>query len=385
MVDSMSTPSTVSLSPADLARYSRHLALREIGVQGQEKLKAAKVLLVGAGGLGSPAALYLAASGVGTIGVIDNDRVDVSNLQRQVLYDTQSVGRPKADAAKERLLALNPEIELVSHAVELRAANVREIFARYDVILDGTDRFNTRYLTNDACVILRKPLVSAAIHRFEGQAMTYAPGQAPCYRCLFPEPPADGLVPNCAEAGVLGVLPGVMGTIQATEAIKLIVGVGEPLLGRLLTYDALAMRFGEFRFTRRTDCAVCGDHPTIHEPADLAELCSADVMAQVRNLSPLELRELLGKVAIVDVRSPSEFGASHLPGAVHIPVSEIQRRIDEVPRDRLTVFICRSGARSLTASAIATRAGLANIAHLEGGLLGWAKEIDESFVVAPVG
>ncbi|GFE84766.1 molybdenum cofactor biosynthesis protein MoeB [Steroidobacter agaridevorans] len=381
----MSTPSTVSLSPADLARYSRHLALREIGVQGQEKLKAAKVLLVGAGGLGSPAALYLAASGVGTIGVIDNDRVDVSNLQRQVLYDTQSVGRPKADAAKERLLALNPEIELVSHAVELRAANVREIFARYDVILDGTDRFNTRYLTNDACVILRKPLVSAAIHRFEGQAMTYAPGQAPCYRCLFPEPPADGLVPNCAEAGVLGVLPGVMGTIQATEAIKLIVGVGEPLLGRLLTYDALAMRFGEFRFTRRTDCAVCGDHPTIHEPADLAELCSADVMAQVRNLSPLELRELLGKVAIVDVRSPSEFGASHLPGAVHIPVSEIQRRIDEVPRDRLTVFICRSGARSLTASAIATRAGLANIAHLEGGLLGWAKEIDESFVVAPVG
>ena len=385
MVDSMSTSSTVSLSPADLARYSRHLALREIGVQGQEKLKAAKVLLVGAGGLGSPAALYLAASGVGTIGVIDNDRVDVSNLQRQVLYDTQSVGRPKADAAKERLLALNPEIELVSHAVELRAANVREIFARYDVILDGTDRFNTRYLTNDACVILRKPLVSAAIHRFEGQAMTYAPGQAPCYRCLFPEPPADGLVPNCAEAGVLGVLPGVMGTIQATEAIKLIVGVGEPLLGRLLTYDALAMRFGEFRFTRRADCAVCGDHPTIHQPADLAEICSADVMAQVRNLSPLELRELLGKVAIVDVRSPSEFGAAHLAGAVHIPVSEIQRRLDEVPRDRLTVFICRSGARSLTASAIASRAGLANIAHLEGGLLGWAKEIDESFVVAPVG
>jgi adenylyltransferase/sulfurtransferase len=385
MVDSMSTSSTASLSPADLARYSRHLALREIGVQGQEKLKAAKVLLVGAGGLGSPAALYLAASGVGTIGVIDNDRVDVSNLQRQVLYDTQSVGRPKADVAKERLLALNPEIELVSHPVELRAANVREIFAKYDVILDGTDRFNTRYLSNDACVILRKPLVSAAIHRFEGQAMTYVPGQAPCYRCLFPEPPADGLVPNCAEAGVLGVLPGVMGTIQATEAIKVIVGVGEPLLGRLLTYDALAMRFGEFRFTRRPDCAVCGDRPTIHQPADLAEICSADAMAQVRHLSPLELRELLGKVAIVDVRSPSEFGASHLAGAVNIPVNDIQRRLDEVPQDQLTVFICRSGARSLTASAIATRAGLANIAHLEGGLLGWAKAVDESFVVAPVG
>lgn len=381
----MSTLSSVSLSPADLARYSRHLALREIGVHGQEKLKAAKVLLVGAGGLGSPAALYLAASGVGTIGVIDNDRVDVSNLQRQVLYDTQSVGRPKADAAKERLLALNPEIELVSHAVELRAANVREIFARYDVVLDGTDRFNTRYLTNDACVILRKPLVSAAIHRFEGQAMTYVPGEAPCYRCLFPEPPADGLVPNCAEAGVLGVLPGVMGTIQATEAIKLIVGIGEPLLGRLLTYDALAMRFGEFRFTRRADCAVCGDHPTIHQPADLAEICSAEVMAQVRRLSPLELQALLDKVAIVDVRSPSEFSASHLPGAVNIPVSDIERRLDQVSRDQLTVFICRSGARSLTASAIATRAGLANIAHLEEGLLGWAQEIDASFVVAPVG
>jgi adenylyltransferase/sulfurtransferase len=375
----MSTP---SLSPADLARYSRHLALREIGVQGQEKLKAAKVLLVGAGGLGSPAALYLAASGVGTIGVIDNDRVDVSNLQRQVLYDTLSVGRPKAEVAKERLLALNPEIELVSHAVELRAANVREIFGGYDVVLDGTDRFNTRYLSNDACVIMRKPLVSAAIHRFEGQAMTYVPGHAPCYRCLFPEPPADGLVPNCAEAGVLGVLPGVMGTIQATEAIKVIVGVGEPLLGRLLTYDALAMRFGEFRFTRRTDCAVCGDHPTIHQPADLTEVCSAD---QVRRLSPLELRELLGKVAIVDVRSPNEFRVSHLPGAVSIPVGEVERRLAEIPRDQLVVFICRSGGRSLTASAVATRAGLTNVADLEGGLLAWAKELDESFVVAPVG
>jgi len=380
----MST-SPVSLSPADLARYSRHLALREIGVHGQEKLKAAKVLLVGAGGLGSPAALYLAASGVGTLGLIDNDRVDVSNLQRQVLYDTQSVGRPKAEVAKERLLGLNPEIELVSHTVELRAANVREIFAGYDVILDGTDRFNTRYLSNDGCVILRKPLVSAAIHRFEGQAMTYVPGQAPCYRCLFPEPPADGLVPNCAEAGVLGVLPGVMGTIQATEAIKVIVGVGEPLLGRLLTYDALSMRFGEFRFTRRADCAVCGDHPTIHQPADLAEVCSADVMARVRHLSPRELRELLDKAAIVDVRSPSEFGAAHLPGAVNIPVNDVQRRLDEVPRDRLTVFICRSGARSLTASAIALRAGLPNVAHLQGGLLRWAKDLDESFVVAPVG
>jgi adenylyltransferase/sulfurtransferase len=381
----MSTTSSVSLSPADLARYSRHLSLREIGVQGQEKLKAAKVLLVGAGGLGSPAALYLAASGVGTIGVIDNDRVDVSNLQRQVLYDTQSVGRPKADAAKERLQALNPEIELVSHSVELRAANVREIFCRYDVVLDGTDRFTTRYLSNDACVLLRKPLVSAAIHRFEGQAMTYVPGRGPCYRCLFPEPPADGLVPNCAEAGVLGVLPGVMGTLQATEAIKLIVDIGEPLVGRFLTYDALAMRFGEFRFSRRSDCAVCGDHPTIHQPADLIELCSADVMAEVRRLAPAELRALIGQVAIIDVRAPAEFAVSHLPGAINIPVGEMQQRVREIPSDRVAVFICRSGARSMTASAIATRAGLKNVAHLEGGLLNWARDLDASFVVAPVG
>jgi len=385
MFDPMSTSVPSSLTPADLARYSRHLSLREVGVQGQEKLKAAKVLLVGAGGLGSPAALYLAASGVGTIGVIDNDKVDVSNLQRQVLYDTQSVGRPKAEAAKQRLLALNPEIELISHAVELRAANVREIFSRYDIVLDGTDRFTTRYLTNDACVILGKPLVSAAIHRFEGQAMTYVPGRGPCYRCLFPEPPADGVVPNCAEAGVLGVLPGVMGTIQATEAIKLIIGVGEPLLGRLLTYDALSMRFEEFRFGRRLDCAVCGDHPSIHQPADLVELCSTEVMNHVRRLTPSQFWPMLPEVAIIDVREPKEFAVSHLPGAVNIPVGQMQQRVAEIPTGRPAVFICRSGARSLTASAIATRAGLTNAAHLEGGLLAWAKDVDPSFVVAPVG
>lgn len=215
--------------------------------------------------------------------------------------------------------------------------------------------------------------------------MTYVPDHGPCYRCLFPEPPADGLVPNCAEAGVLGVLPGVMGTIQATEAIKLIVGVGEPLVGRFLTYDALGMRFGEFRFSRRSDCAVCGDHPTIHEPADLIELCSADVMGQVRRLVPAELRALIGQVAIIDVRAPAEFAVSHLPGAVNIPVGEMQPRVSEIASDKMAVFICRSGARSLTASAIATRAGLKNVAHLEGGLLSWAKDLDAAFVVAPIG
>ncbi len=375
------------LTPADRERYSRHLVLREIGVAGQEKLKAARVLVLGAGGLGSPAALYLAASGVGTLGVIDFDSVDVSNLQRQVIYDTASVGTPKAAAAKSRLLALNPHIELIAHQVELRADNVLQLFERYDIVLDGTDRFGTRYLTNDACVILRKPLVSAAIHRFEGQAMTYVPDRGPCYRCLFPAPPGDGLVPNCAEAGVLGVLPGVMGTIQATEAIKLIVGAGEPLIGRLLTYDALAMRFNEFSFKRRADCAVCGDRPTITAPQDAPQLCTAEALASVRTLTPAELSELLeepgGTTAIVDVREPREFAASHLEGATNIPVGELQARIGSLSKG-MVVFVCRSGARSLTAAALASRAGVEDIAHLEGGLLAWAREVDTAFEVAPV-
>ncbi len=375
------------LTPADRERYSRHLVLREIGVAGQEKLKAARVLVIGAGGLGSPAALYLAASGVGTIGVIDHDNVDLSNLQRQVIYDTASVGAPKAAAAKSRLSSLNPDIELVAHHVELRADNVLPLFQQYDIVLDGTDRFGTRYLTNDACVILRKPLVSAAIHRFEGQAMTYVPDRGPCYRCLFPSPPADGLVPNCAEAGVLGVLPGVMGTIQATEAIKLIVGAGEPLIGRLLTYDALAMRFDEFRFKRRADCAVCGDHPTITAPQDAPQLCTAEALANIRTLTAAELsgilKERAGRAALVDVRGPREFSASHLPGAVNVPVGELQSRMGSLPKGMI-VFVCRSGARSLNAAALATRAGVEDIAHLEGGLLAWARDVDPTFEVAPV-
>ena len=375
------------LTPADRERYSRHLVLREIGVAGQEKLKAARVLVIGAGGLGSPSALYLAASGVGTIGVIDCDSVDMSNLQRQVIYDTASVGAPKATAARERLLALNPQIELIAHQVELRADNVLQLFKDYDVVLDGTDRFGTRYLANDACVILRKPLVSAAIHRFEGQAMTYVPDRGPCYRCLFPAPPGEGLVPNCAEAGVLGVLPGVMGTIQATEAIKLIVGAGEPLIGRLLTYDALGMRFDEFSFKRRADCAVCGDLPTITAPQDAPQICTAEALANVRTLAADELRTLLKErgaaVAIVDVREPREFSAAHLPGATNIPVGELHSRMGSLPRG-LVVFVCRSGARSLTAAALASRAGVEDIAHLEGGLLAWAREIDTGFEVAPV-
>ena len=250
------------LTPDDLARYPRHLVLSEVGVAGQERLKAARVLVIGTGGLGSPSALYLAASGVGTLGLVDCDTVDITNLQRQVLFATGDVGRPKTTAAAERLQALNPSLQLVVHAVELNATNVLDILGGYDVVLDGTDRVGTRYLVNDACVLLHKPLVSAAIHRFEGQAMTYVPGKGPCYRCLFPEPSTE--IPNCATTGVLGVLPGVLGTLQATEAIKLVLGIGEALVGRLLTYDALELQFREFTFRRRADCAVCGDQPDDH-------------------------------------------------------------------------------------------------------------------------
>ena len=379
----------MSLSPTELARYQRHLSLAEIGAAGQEKLKRARVLVIGAGGLGSPSSLYLAASGVGTLGIVDCDRVEVSNLQRQVLFDTPGLDRSKAEAARERLQALNPEISVIAHTLELRAHNVRAVLQDYDVVLDGTDRMATRFLVNDACVMLGKPLVSAAIHRFEGQAMTYVPGRGPCYRCLFPEPPAAGTVPSCAEAGVLGVLPGVLGSIQATEAIKLIVGAGEPLVGRLLTYDALEMRFQEFTFTRRVDCAVCGDRPTITELKDPPGLCSAETLSRLRRLAPHELDALMasadaGGIAIIDVREPGEFAVSHLPTAQNIPVGELARRIAELPPIVTPVFICRTGTRSLMACDIAVNAGFAAPAHLEGGLLAWASQINPSLAVAPV-
>ncbi len=377
----------MTLSPAELARYHRHLVLDEIGVAGQERLKRARVLVIGAGGLGSPAALYLAAAGVGTLGIVDCDRVEVSNLQRQVLFDTSRISRLKADAARERLENLNPQITVIAHAVELRAANVREVLGGYDLILDGTDRLSTRYLINDGCVILGKPLVAAAIHRFEGQAMTFVPGCGPCYRCLFPEAP-DEVVPNCAQAGVLGALPGVLGAIQATEAIKLILGIGEPLVGRILTYDALEMRFHEFPFERRRDCAVCGDQPTITEPRDTQESCSAAAPDSVRRLTAMELRTLLGHgtsagaLVLLDVREPREFHAGHLGGAINIPVTELGRRLKEIPPHANPVFICRSGSRSLAACAMALRAGFAAPGHLEGGLLAWAAEVDPTLVVA---
>jgi adenylyltransferase/sulfurtransferase len=380
----------VALSAEERARYARHLALPEIASAGQERLKAARVLVIGTGGLGSPSALYLAAAGVGTLGLVDCDRVDLSNLQRQVLFDNAALQRPKAVAARERLLSLNPGIRVVAHELTLRAANVREVIDAYDIVLDGTDRLPTRYLVNDACVLLGKPLVTAAIHRFEGQAMTYVPGRGPCYRCLFPETPA-AVVPSCAEAGVLGVLPGVMGAIQATEAIKLIVGRGEPLVGRLLTYDALELRFQEFRFARRADCAVCGERPTITELRDSPEACMTDALQSLRRLAPSELEMMLADtegpnpLMLVDVREPREFAAGHLPGAINMPMSELDRRLPELPAGSTAVFMCRSGGRSLRACGQALRGGTVTPLQLEGGLLAWAAEVDPALIVAPAG
>jgi sulfur-carrier protein adenylyltransferase/sulfurtransferase len=369
----------VTLSISERERYQRHLALSEIGVAGQEKLKAARVLVVGAGGLGSPAALYLAAAGCGTLGLLDCDSVELSNLQRQVLFETAVLARSKADAGRERLSALNPDIRVIAHSVELKAANVRELFGQYDLILDGTDRLATRYLINDACVLMRLPLVSAAIHRFEGHVMSYVPGHGPCYRCLFPHA-ADGMVANCAEAGVLGVLPGVMGTLQATEAIKLVTGAGTPLLGRLLTYDALEMSFAQYRVGRRTDCAVCGDRPTITELREP----SADGAA-VRLLSARDLRELLAATAspppLIDVREVREFAVGHLSGSVNVPLGQLPAYLAQIPAAAAPVFICRSGGRSLAACQLALAAQIAAPANLQGGLLAWAAEIDPSLRV----
>ena len=377
----------MTLGPAERERYSRHLLLPEIGAAGQEKLKAARVLVIGAGGLGSPASLYLAAAGIGTLGVVDHDRVDLSNLQRQLLFDTAAVGASKARSAQARLQALNPEIDVVAHELELDAGNALELLRGYDYVLDGSDRLGTRYLVNDACVLLGRPLVSAAIHRFEGQAMTYVPGAGPCYRCLFPEVP-EGVVPNCAEAGVLGVLPGMLGALQATEAIKLVLGIGEPLVGRLMTYDALAMQWREFRFTRRTDCAVCGDRPSITSLAGHAGAGGR----KFERVGPQQLLALRSSAAqggrqltIVDVREPREFAAGNLEGSENIPLAELPRRWSGIPLEFPVVFVCRSGGRSRQACELAIAAGIGSPIQLEGGLLAWAAQVDPALQVAPVG
>lgn len=382
---------TVELTRDELVRYSRHLTLSEFGIGGQQRLKDARVLCVGAGGLGSPAALYMAAAGVGTIGLVDFDVVDVTNLQRQVLYTTADVGRPKLDAAGERLRAMNPHVKIEPHQTSLDASNALELIAAYDVILDGSDNFTARYLVNDACVIAGRPNAYGSIFRFEGQASVFAARNGPCYRCLHPEPPPPGLVPSCAEAGVLGVLPGIIGTIQATEAIKLIAGIGEPLIGRFVIYDALRMRFRELKLPKDPECAVCGEHPTIRELTGYEGYCavrthggSRESRAESRSAMEITVRELKERIdrgdapRLIDVREPHEHVICSIPGAELIPAAQFVQRLGELDPEAEIVIHCKSGGRSGRAVEILKARGFTNARNLTGGVLAWINEVDPS-------
>jgi sulfur-carrier protein adenylyltransferase/sulfurtransferase len=368
------------LSPAERQRYSRHLLLPEVGEQGQRRLKAARVLCVGAGGLGSPAALYLAAAGVGTIGIVDFDAVDVSNLQRQIIHGTHDVGRSKITSARDRIEALNPEVHVETFAAHFSVANARTLVDAFDVIVDGTDNFPARYLVNDACVMYRKPNAWGSIFRFEGQASVFAAPGGPCYRCLHPEPPPAGLVPGCAEAGVLGVLPGVIGTIQATEALKLILGIGEPLVGRFLVYDALTMRFRDLKLPKDPDCPVCGVHPTITELRESGTVCEIGTGdSPVFSVRDLKARMDEGRaLVILDVREPSEAAICRIPGSRLIPLGELPRRLDELDPAAEIVVYCKSGTRSARAVVLLREKGFSRAANLTGGILNWISEIDGS-------
>jgi sulfur-carrier protein adenylyltransferase/sulfurtransferase len=373
------------LSPEERIRYARHLALPGVGEGGQERLKAARVLVVGAGGLGSPVALYLAAAGVGTLGLVDFDAVDVTNLQRQILYGTSDVGRPKLEAAAARLRDLNPGVRIVPHEARLTSENALDVLAGYDVVADGTDNFPTRYLVNDACVLLGKPNVHASVSRFDGQASVFWAAKGPCYRCLFEEPPPADLVPSCAEGGVLGVLPGLLGTVQATEVLKLLLGVGDPLVGRLLLVDALRMEMRTIRTEKNPACAVCGPHPTVTRLADYESFCAGRPAAALAETSPLEMspQDLAGRLAkggdgdapfLLDVREPFELPARALAGAVNIPLAMLPARLGDVPRARDVVVYCESGMRSARGLAILRAAGHAGARHLAGGIARWARE-----------
>lgn len=375
----------VELTQDELVRFSRHLTLSEFGVEGQQRLKAGRVLCVGAGGLGSPAALYLAAAGVGTIGLVEFDAVDITNLQRQVLYTTDDIGKPKIERASERLRALNPHLNVEAHAVRLSASNALELISSYDVVLDGTDNFTARYLVNDACVIAGRPNAYGSIFRFEGQASVFAAKNGPCYRCLHPEPPPPGLVPNCAEAGVLGVLPGIIGTIQATEAIKLIAGIGEPLIGRFLIYDALRMRFRELTLPKDPDCAVCGTHPTISTLREYDGYCetggSSNRPGSDMDITVKELKERMDRgdaPRLIDVREPHEHDICSIPGAELIPTAQFVQRLDEFDKDAEIVVHCKSGGRSGRAVEMMKARGFTNARNLTGGVLAWIDQIDPS-------
>ncbi len=379
--------STATLSKEEIMRYSRHLIMPEVGMDGQLKLKQAKVLCIGTGGLGAPLGLYLAAAGVGRIGLVDFDSVDLTNLQRQILFGTDDIGRPKIEAATDRLRNLNPDIQIDRFETRLTSQNALDILKNYDIVVDGTDNFPTRYLVNDACVILGKPNVYGSIFRFEGQITIFGAPGGPCYRCLYPEPPPPGLVPSCAEGGVLGVLPGIVGAIQAAETLKLIIGKGEPLIGRLLLFDALAMRFRELKLRKNPECPACGEHPTITKLIDYAEFCGVRgeetvnaTQTTVPEIAPRELKSRLDRgddLFILDVREPHEYQICNLGGQL-IPLGELSRRVNELDSSREIVAHCRSGKRSAEAVEFLRSAGFRKVLNLKGGILAWSDEVDPS-------
>jgi molybdopterin/thiamine biosynthesis adenylyltransferase/rhodanese-related sulfurtransferase/molybdopterin converting factor small subunit len=383
---------TPALDAEEVKRYSRHLILPEIGLDGQRKLKAASVLCIGAGGLGTPVAMYLAAAGLGRIGIVDFDVVDYSNLQRQIIHGTPDVGRSKLQSAKDTINALNPHVQVDTYETALSSQNALDLFRPYDVIIDGTDNFPTRYLVNDACVLTGKPNAYGSIFRFEGQASVFATKDGPCYRCLYPEPPPAGLVPSCAEGGVLGVLPGIIGLIQATEAMKLVLGIGEPLIGRFLIYDALKMRFRELKLRKDPDCPVCGIHPTVTQLIDYEQFCgvrpepqtTAAAGGTVTNeweITPVELKRRIDageKLQIVDVREPNEFQINRIPGTTLIPLGELPQRYRELDLDREIILHCKMGGRSAKAQDFLRTVGVTNTKNLRGGVLAWIDQVDPS-------
>jgi sulfur-carrier protein adenylyltransferase/sulfurtransferase len=372
----------IRLSAEELQRYSRHLLMPEVSSKGQRRLKAARILSIGAGGLGSPAALYLAAVGVGTIGIVDFDDVDLSNLQRQILHGTKDIGRSKLKSARDRLRDINPEIEIELHEWRFSSENASQLVEQYDLVVDGSDNFPTRYLSNDVCVFARKPNVYGSVFRFEGQTTVFAPHLGgPCYRCLFPEPPPPDSVPNCAQAGVLGVLPGIIGMLQAIETIKLIVGIGEPLVGRLLHFDALKVKFRELNLRRDPQCPVCGENPTIFSPIDYEQFCGARNEEAIPTMSAHELKRKMDArepFELIDVREAFEYEIARIDGAKLIPLGEIAERADELQREQPIVVHCHSGRRSAEAVRQLQQRGFANVYNLEGGIDAWSDQIDPS-------
>jgi adenylyltransferase/sulfurtransferase len=378
---------TVQLSKDEILRYSRHLIMPEVGMEGQLKLKQARVLCIGAGGLGSPLALYLGAAGVGNLGLVDFDVVDFTNLQRQVIHGTSDVGRTKLQSARDTLLEINPNVKIQSFETRLSSDNALDIFREYDVVADGTDNFPTRYLVNDACVLLGKPNVYASIFRFEGQASIFYAEQGPCYRCLYPEPPPPGLVPSCAEGGVLGVLPGIMGCIQAMETIKLILGCGEPLIGRLLLFDALGMKFRELKLRKNPECPICGTNRTITKLIDYEQFCGirgeehTPMHTGIPEITPMEVKKKMDAhepFVLIDVREPHEYRICGIPGSKLIPLGELPKRMAELNSADEIVVHCKSGVRSARAVDLLMKSGFLKIHNLKGGILAWSDQVDPS-------